>query len=104
MRSPGQENVSSTSGPILAQMAERCPYGPFCSTVPHGSSMGLLAGNDQHVAAAEQSNAGAGEGLVQIVPANDTLFTSGSLGRYSRMLNSVIENHRAPSGKEVMAD
>jgi NADH-quinone oxidoreductase subunit G len=63
-----------------------------------------LAGNDQHVAAAERSAAGAGDGLVQIVPANDTLFTSGTLGRYSKALNSVIENKRAPSNKEVMAD
>jgi NADH-quinone oxidoreductase subunit G len=68
------------------------------------SRLSLLAGNDQHMLAAERSNAGAGDGLVQIVPANDTLFTSGSLGRYSKILNNVIENHRAPSGKEVMAD
>ena len=54
--------------------------------------------------AAERSNAGAGDGLVQIVPANDTLFTSGTLGRYSKTLNSVIENKRAPADKEVMAD
>jgi enamine deaminase RidA (YjgF/YER057c/UK114 family) len=57
-----------------------------------------------HVESAEQSAAGAADGLVQIVPANDTLFTSGSLGRYSRTLNNVLENRRAPSGKEVMAD
>jgi NADH-quinone oxidoreductase subunit G len=68
------------------------------------SRLSLLAGNDQHMLAAEHSNAGAGNGLVQIVPANDTLFTSGSLGRYSNTLNSVIENKRAPSNKEVMAD
>jgi NADH-quinone oxidoreductase subunit G len=68
------------------------------------SRLGLLAGNDMHVEAAERSAAGAADGLVQIVPANDTLFTSGSLGRYSRTLNNVLENRRAPSGKEVMAD
>jgi NADH-quinone oxidoreductase subunit G len=68
------------------------------------SRLGLLAGNDQHVNAAEHSNAGSGGGLVQIVPANDTLFTSGTLGRYSKTLNSVIENKRAPADKEVMAD
>jgi NADH-quinone oxidoreductase subunit G len=68
------------------------------------SRLGLLAGNDMHVDAAERSHAGAADGLVQIVPANDTLFTSGSLGRYSKTLNDVIENHRAPSGKEIMAD
>jgi NADH-quinone oxidoreductase subunit G len=69
------------------------------------SRIGLLAGNDQHVMAAERSNAGP-DGLVQIMPANDTLFTSGTLGRYSHMLNSVLENKRAVPAdkKEVMAD
>jgi len=69
------------------------------------SRLNLLAGGDEHVNAAEHSSAGTGEGLVQIVPANDTLFTSGTLGRYSNTLNSVIENRRAnPVDKEVMAD
>ncbi|HZU33164.1 MAG TPA: molybdopterin-dependent oxidoreductase, partial [Candidatus Angelobacter sp.] len=69
------------------------------------SRLSLLAGNDQHMESAERSNAGAGNGLVQIVPANDTLFTSGTLGRYSKILNDVVENHRThPSNKEVMAD
>jgi hypothetical protein len=54
--------------------------------------------------AAERSAAGAGDGVAQIVSANDTLFTSGTLGRYSKILNNVIENRRAPSDKEVMAD
>jgi NADH-quinone oxidoreductase subunit G len=58
------------------------------------SRFGLIAGNEQHVTAAENSNAGAGNGLVQIVPANDTLFTSGTLGRYSHTLNAVIENRQ----------
>jgi NADH-quinone oxidoreductase subunit G len=58
------------------------------------SRFGLIAGNEQHVAAAEKSSAGAGNGLVQIVPANDTLFTSGTLGRYSHTLNAVIENRQ----------
>src|ERR1051326_923455 len=69
------------------------------------SRLNLLAGNDQHMHAAEHSSAGASNGLVQIVPANDSLFTSGSLGRYSRVLNEVIENHSArTTNKEVMAD
>ena len=68
------------------------------------SRLNLIAGNDEHVTAAEHSNAGAGDGLVQIVPANDTLFTSGTLGRYSHTLNSVIENRRSTENKEVMAD
>jgi NADH-quinone oxidoreductase subunit G len=71
------------------------------------SRLNLLAGNDEHVTAAEGSNAGteAGDELVQIVPANDTLFSSGTLGRYSNALNSVLENRRThPANKEVMAD
>jgi NADH-quinone oxidoreductase subunit G len=69
------------------------------------SRLNLLAGDAEHLSAAEQSSAGASGDLVQIVPANDTLFTSGTLGRYSKTLNSVLENHRAnPVDKEVMAD
>ncbi|HET9181286.1 MAG TPA: NADH-quinone oxidoreductase subunit NuoG [Candidatus Angelobacter sp.] len=70
------------------------------------SRLNLLGGDAEHVtAAAEHGNAGAAHGLVQIVPANDTLFTSGTLGRYSNTLNTVIENHRThPVDKEVMAD
>jgi NADH-quinone oxidoreductase subunit G len=69
------------------------------------SRINLLAGNDEHVTAPEHSNAGKPSGLVQIVPANDTLFTSGTLGRYSQALNSVLENRRThPADKEVMAD
>jgi hypothetical protein len=29
-----------------------------------------------------------------IAPAGNSLFTSGTLGRYSATLNSVVENHR----------
>ena len=50
----------------------------------------LLSGNDQHLEPAAPAE------LVQItnrrdlvLPANDTLFTSGTLGRYSPMLNDV---------------
>ncbi|MEO6803174.1 MAG: molybdopterin-dependent oxidoreductase, partial [Granulicella sp.] len=49
----------------------------------------LLSGNDQHLSPAAPA------GLVQInrrdlvMPANDTLFTSGTLGRYSSMLNDL---------------
>jgi NADH-quinone oxidoreductase subunit G len=34
-----------------------------------------------------------------IVPANDILFTSGTLGRYSNTLNSVMENRRKSPGE-----
>jgi NADH-quinone oxidoreductase subunit G len=61
----------------------------------------LLAGNDQHL---EIANSGPST-IHQpdlIVPAHDDLFSSGTLGRYSRTLNSVMENK--PTEKEVAAD
>ena len=65
------------------------------------SRVNLLAGNDQHLEIAES-----GASLVQkpelIVPANDDLFSSGTLGRYSKTLNSVYENKSA--APEVAAD
>jgi NADH-quinone oxidoreductase subunit G len=60
----------------------------------------LLSGNDQHLQPAAS-------GLVQIenrrdlvLPANDTLFTSGTLGRYSAMLSDLQQNEslRPPFG------
>jgi NADH-quinone oxidoreductase subunit G len=68
------------------------------------SRMDLLAGNDQHT-----TLSGSGPGALHdpelIVPANDNLFSSGTLGRYSRTLNSVIENRdKQPAETEVAAD
>jgi NADH-quinone oxidoreductase subunit G len=40
-----------------------------------------------------------------ILPANDDLFSSGTLGRFSKALNSVMESHRKqPAESEVAAD
>ena len=65
------------------------------------SRVNLLAGNDQHL-----EIAGSGPSLMQapelIVPANNDLFSSGTLGRYSKTLNSVFENKSADAG--VAAD
>ncbi len=68
------------------------------------SRINILSGNDQHT-----SLSGSGPGAVRnpelIVPAQDTLFSSGTLGRYSRTLNSVIENRqKQPAETEVAAD
>jgi NADH-quinone oxidoreductase subunit G len=56
------------------------------------SRMNLLAGNSEH-----SSLTNAGSSAVHqpesISPANDSLFTSGTLGRYSRALKSVMESH-----------
>jgi len=66
------------------------------------SRMDLMAGNDQHTMLSAS-----GRGAIQdpnlIVPANNDLFTSGTLGRYSRILNSVIENYKA-APEDVAAD
>jgi len=66
------------------------------------SRVNLLAGNDEHT---RLSGPGARQDDALIVPANDNLFTSGTLGRYSRALNEVIENQqRQPLATEVAAD
>ena len=68
------------------------------------SRMNLLAGNDQHTTL---SGPGAVRNPELIVPANDDLFTSGTLGRYSNTLNTVIENPHLQPGStehEVAAD
>jgi NADH-quinone oxidoreductase subunit G len=66
------------------------------------SRLGLMAGNDQHTFVEENVAAPVQSHPELIVPAEDTLFTSGTLGRYSRTLNSVIESRReVPADKEV---
>jgi NADH-quinone oxidoreductase subunit G len=68
------------------------------------SRLNLLSGNDQHTTLVGNA-AGVPQNPVLIVPANDNLFSSGTLGRYSRTLNSVMENHnRQPAESEVAAD
>ncbi len=66
------------------------------------SRIELMAGNDQHTSISQM-----GAGIVHspelIVPANNSLFSSGTLGRYSQALNSVIEN-KNPEPEEVPAD
>ena len=65
------------------------------------SRMNLLAGNDQHLEIAE-SGPSAAQDPKLIAPAHDDLFSSGTLGRYSRALHSIIENKSA--APEVAAD
>jgi len=62
----------------------------------------LLAGNSEHTSLTK-SGAGAAHNPESILPANDNLFTSGTLGRYSRTLKSVIESHEIKPA-EVAAD
>jgi len=70
------------------------------------SRANLLAGNTEHTSL-QKSGGGVTQqkkdAPVVISPANDTLFTSGTLGRYSRALKSVMEAHEVKPS-EVAAD
>jgi NADH-quinone oxidoreductase subunit G len=66
------------------------------------SRMNLLAGNSQPTSLTK-SGSSAAHAPGTIVPANDTLFSSGTLGRYSRALQSVVESHEVKPA-EVAAD
>jgi NADH-quinone oxidoreductase subunit G len=66
------------------------------------SRVNLLAGNSEHTSFAK-SGPGAAHKPESIVPAHDSLFTSGTLGRYSRALKSVMESHEVKPA-EVAAD
>ncbi len=68
------------------------------------SRMNLLAGQDQ-TTSISQSGSGAKQDPALIMPANNDLFSSGTLGFYSQTLNTVIENHHTqPADSEVAAD
>src|SRR6202045_28449 len=64
--------------------------------------MDLLAGNSQHTSLAK-AGVGVAHRAESIAPANDDLFTSGTLGPYSRALKSVVESHEVKPA-EVAAD
>src|ERR1035438_3455604 len=56
------------------------------------SRVNLVAGNVEHTSLTE-SGPGAAHAPESIAPAHDGLFTSGTLGRYSRTLKSGMESH-----------
>jgi NADH-quinone oxidoreductase subunit G len=66
------------------------------------SRVDLMAGNDQHTSLGLMGP-GTKQRATEIVPAGNNLFTSGTLGRYSNTLNSVMEN-RDPEPAEMPAD
>jgi len=70
------------------------------------SRVNLLGGNTEHTSL-QKTGGGVtvrkAEAPALISPANDSLFTSGTLGRYSRALKSVIESHEVKPA-EVAAD
>ena len=68
------------------------------------SRINLFAGNDVHTTAIGHG-AGAQQDPSLIHPSDDTLFTSGTLGRYSNSLNSVMERYKqVPAGEVVAGD
>ena len=67
------------------------------------SRVELMAGNDQHVSIS-QMGPGAMQSPTLIVPTDNHLFSSGTLGRYSRTLNSVMENKNPEPVEEVPTD
>ena len=66
------------------------------------SRLNLFSGNDEQVKVPSASAIPSHPELV--MPANDTLFTSGTLGRYSVPLNTVIERFEDVPDSEVQAD
>ena len=57
------------------------------------SRLELLTGNDVHVQSSLVQIDATPERHSLILPAEDTLYTSGTLGRYSNMLHAVMESH-----------
>ena len=66
------------------------------------SRMNLQAGNDQHTTLSS-SGKPTSQNPELIAPANDDLFSSGTLGRYSKTLNSVLENTHKQFAETVVA-
>ena len=67
------------------------------------SRLELLASQDVHSQLVQIGGAtGAGDPAL-IMPSNDTLFTSGTLGRYSATLNTVYERYHPPRDDEESA-
>ena len=67
------------------------------------SRLNLAAGNDVHTRALEVGPGAAvtDPELDLVLPAADTLFTSGTLGRYCKVLQSVTEGRRKVGAEEA---
>jgi len=69
------------------------------------SRRSLLTGSEEHTTAVEHSGGAVDADGSLLAPVHDTLFTSGTFGRYSNILNSVMEGERRePAKKDVPAD
>jgi NADH-quinone oxidoreductase subunit G len=68
------------------------------------SRLNLIGGTAEHTQLVQITAAATPSQPELVLPSNDSLFTSGTLGRYSNTLNSVIERRDAPQPNEVPAD
>jgi NADH-quinone oxidoreductase subunit G len=68
------------------------------------SRLNLLAGNDEQVGIPKATGVAIPSHPELVTPANDTLFTSGTLGRYSATLSTVEERYEDHVPGEVRAD
>src|SRR5579884_789174 len=88
------------------------PFDPFATLdeiqrlVPSYSfsRLELLAGSDQHAKSDLVQIASVPARRDLVLPAEDNLFTSGTLGRYSDKLKEVLETHTTPKPIEAAAD
>jgi NADH-quinone oxidoreductase subunit G len=64
------------------------------------SRIGLLSGHDEHTQLVQITGATSAGDPKLVMASNDTLFTSGTLGRFSATLNTVLERYRPPSDEE----
>ena len=68
------------------------------------SRLSLLSGQDVHSQLVQITGAtGSGDPSL-VMPSNDSLFTSGTLGRFSDTLNTVYERYNPPTDLEIAAD
>ncbi len=67
------------------------------------SRINLISGNDEHTQLVQIDGAAIETHAELVLPSNDTLFTSGTLGRYSDTLNSVVENKRTEPADKIVA-
>ncbi len=88
------------------------PFDPFATLdeiqrlVPsyNISRLELLAGSDQQEKLDLVQIQPAASRRDLVLPAEDTLFTSGTLGRYSNMLKAIVESRTTPNPAETAAD
>jgi NADH-quinone oxidoreductase subunit G len=88
------------------------PFDPFATfdeiqrLVPayNVSRFELLSGGDKPMRADLVQIESAGDRADLVLPSNDTLFTSGTLGQYSTILHSVLESRKTPHPTEAAAD